>query len=78
MTSRTDTMKKLHLATVVTNTQIYAGGDDVRRTRVIPVYAEEYHEAYRLVQETLETSNGCGDRTSVLSIDIEEPIGSPD
>lgn len=70
-------MKKLHLATVETNTQKYAGGDDERRTRVIPVYAEDYHEAYRLTKETLETPNGYGDRTAVLSISIEEPIGSP-
>lgn len=71
-------MKKLYLATVATRTQIYAGGDDVRRERVVPVYAHDRHEVDGLVREALDTTNGYGDRTSVLSVDVEEPIGAPD
>ena len=71
-------MKKLFLATVETNTQRYSGVGDRRDTRIIPVYAEEREDVDRLVREAFEGDGHNGDRTSVLDIRVEEPIGSPD
>lgn len=71
-------MKKLFLATVHTRTQQYHGGDDIDRTRIIPVYAEDIDEVDDMVRDLIDGDDIRGDRTSVLSIDVEKTIGSPD
>lgn len=79
-------MKKLFLATVKTRVTPVQGGDDVERTRTIPVYADDVGEVDDLVRNTFEIDDlvrqtlekdGMG-MTTILSVDVEEPIGTPD
>lgn len=66
-------MKKMFLATVRTRTYDHESGPDREATRTIPVYANEQYEVSTLIREALEDTY-----TTVLEIDVEEPIGSPD
>lgn len=77
MDRRETTMKKLFLATVRSAIQQYHGGDR-DEVRAIPVYAEQREDVDTLVREAVEGDDVYGDRTTILSIDVEETIGAPD